>query len=163
MYKKEKKDLAESLKNIASTKECALVLSHKNITFAQIDKARRMSEKGTKIIKIKNKIAQKAFEGSVYKEIVKNLTKENLFIFGEDFFEACKIAKSLEQDVPNTTVLKAASKENKNHDLSFISELATLGSIENLHSKTLNVISEVIKKTLRVIDARCEKMKEEGK
>lgn len=159
MYKQDKKDLAQSLRELVETKKCFLVLSHKKLTFLQIDKARRMAEKGTIIKKVKNKIAQKAFENSVYKEITKELANENLFIFGENLFETCKIAKSLEKDISNVQVLKAASYENYNHELSFVTELATIGSKENLQSKLLNVINEVVSKTLRVIDARCEKLK----
>lgn len=159
MYKQDKKDLAQSLRELVETKKCVLVLSHKKLTFLQIDKARRMAEKGTVIRKIKNRIAQKAFENSIYKEITKELTKENLFIFGEDLFETCKIAKALEKDITNVQVLKAASNENSDHELSFVNELAMIGSKENLQSKLLSVINEVVCKTLRVIDARCEKLK----
>lgn len=160
MYKKEKLELSQALQSKIQDKNCAIVLSHQKITFAQIDKARRMSENGTVIIKIKNKIAQKAFNGSPYQSVLHDLKKENIFIFGSDVFETSKIAKFLEKEVANTNISKAASTENPTVDLNFIAELAALGSKENLQSKLLSVISEVVKKTLRVIDARCEKLKE---
>ncbi|WP_342261782.1 50S ribosomal protein L10 [Alphaproteobacteria bacterium endosymbiont of Tiliacea citrago] len=160
MIKLEKQELAQKLKEKFSDKLCGLVLSHKKITYEQIDQARRSSTGKTTVIKIKNKLAQKAFDNTTYNDAVSNLKLENLFIFGDDFFEASKIAATLEKDVKDVKIIKAASSENKNHDLNFVYELASIGSKENLQSKVLSVISEVTKKALRVVNARCEKLRE---
>lgn len=163
MNKQEKKDLATKLKNLINQKSFGIVLSHKKITFEELDKVRRMAQKDTKIIKIKNKIAQKTLSGSIYEPLTHKLKNENFFIFGNDCFETCKLAKELSQNVTEVSIIKASSEDNPEHSIQFITDLAKLGSKENLQSSLLSVINEVVRQPLGIIDAKQQKMQDEAK
>lgn len=154
MYKNQKIELVKTLKEVLKTKTCALVLSHKKLTFSQIDKVRRSSLEATKIIKIKNKVAKIAFEESRLKDVVKDLKGENILILGQNLFDVSKAAKKLEGDTNEIKLLKASSLEDNSCDLDLIYELASLESEKNLQSKLLNVINEVLTKFIRVLNAK---------
>lgn len=156
MYKKDKIDLAKKLIDLSNQKKCVVIVKHEKIKFANIDNARRKAKEGTIIKKIKNNIAKKAFNDSNFDEITKPIKGENIFIFSDDIFDACSSAETLTKEADNVSIFKAAFDKSKDLDMQTINELIKLGSKKSLQSKLLNVISEVAKKTIRVIQCKVE-------
>jgi len=157
MYKKDKIDLAQKLVELSDQKKCVIIVKHEKIKFANIDNARRKAKEGTIIKKIKNNIAKKAFNDSNFNEITQPIKGENIFIFSDDIFDACTTAQTLTKEADNVSIFKAAFDESKDIDMQTINELINLGSKQSLQSKLLNVISEVVKKTIRVIQCKVDK------
>lgn len=158
MLKHEKINLANDIKNLLANKQCVVLLSHEKLTFSQIESARRECAEGTIIKKVPNKIAKKALEGTNYESISDGLKKETILVFGEDSFDACKIAGSLAK-IENINVLKGANGQEGEYSKDLISKVGKLGSKEALQSKLLNVINGVASKVVRLLSAKTEQMK----
>jgi large subunit ribosomal protein L10 len=152
VLRNEKEAFISSVKNELASKEALVLLHHSKLKFGALDSIRRKSDGKAKIVKIKNRLAKIAFQGTAYEHLSQFCSGECVFIMSDDIVSACKVAYEFESDnKEHIKIISGASlKESLNKDS--IVEYAKLPSLEELQSRLLNAINGIGVKLLRTIN-----------
>jgi len=156
MLKQEKKDLVVTFKEELKQKNIVLLLEHKKLPFDIFDKARRSAKSGTKIMKIKNKLAKIAFDGTNYSALNAHIKQERLLILSDDLFKACQSARFFLDEAKENVKINIAASENEIFEPHTIVDLSRISSKEELQSNLLRAIKVVGENMLRVLKAKAD-------
>jgi large subunit ribosomal protein L10 len=153
VLRNEKEALVNGFRAELQDFDVVLVLGHKSLPFSMLDKVRREASQGTKIYKMKNRLAKKAFDGTAYSDLSKAINGECLLVLSDDLVSACKSANDFRKKSKGSLeILLGANSKSEQFNKDDIMYIATLPSLEELQSNLLRAINGIGEKLLRTVN-----------
>ena len=149
---------AEAVKNVnemLTNAETAIVVDYRGLTVAEVtDLRKQLRDAGIKMMVIKNKILERAVEGTDYEDLKSTFVGPTAVAFSdEDAIAPAKILKKFADD--------HEALEKKVQTLDKINEYATLPSREDLLSMLASALQDPMRKIARAVKAVADKKSEE--
>ena len=156
---------AEAVKNVnemLTNAETAIVVDYRGLTVAEVtDLRKQLRDAGVKMMVIKNKILERAVEGTDYEDLKSTFVGPTAVAFSdEDAIAPAKILKKFADD-HETLEIKGGFIEKKVQTLDKINEYATLPSREDLLSMLASALQDPMRKIARAVKAVADKKSEE--
>lgn len=156
---------AEAVKNVnemLTNAETAIVVDYRGLTVAEVtDLRKQLRDAGIKMMVIKNKILERAVEGTDYEDLKSTFVGPTAVAFSdEDAIAPAKILKKFADD-HEALEIKGGSIEKKVQTLDKINEYATLPSREDLLSMLASALQDPMRKIARAVKAVADKKSEE--
>ena len=156
---------AEAVKNVnemLTNAETAIVVDYRGLTVAEVtDLRKQLRDAGIKIMVIKNKILERAVEGTDYEDLKSTFVGPTAVAFSdEDAIAPAKILKKFADD-HEALEIKGGFIEKKVQTLDKINEYATLPSREDLLSMLASALQDPMRKIARAVKAVADKKSEE--
>lgn len=156
---------AEAVKNVnelLTNAESAIVVDYRGLTVAEVtDLRKQLREAGIKMMVIKNKILERAVEGTDYEELKSIFVGPTAVAFSdEDAIAPAKLLKKF-ADEHEALEIKGGFIEKKVQTLEKINEYATLPGREELLSMLASVLQDPMRKIARAVKAVADKKSEE--
>lgn len=161
MTKKQKEILIEELTNSFSNQNAIVICNYKGMSVEKLEKVRKEADSSNVNVKIiKNTLAKIALKKSNCE--FSNFKDNNIFIWGENQIETCKIAYNASKDNLENFVIKAGLLESKTVDTDTIIQMAKLPGKDELISMLLNVWNGPARSIAIGLDALAKKIEEEN-
>ena len=156
---------AEAVKNVnemLTNAETAIVVDYRGLTVAEVtDLRKQLRGAGIKMMVIKNKILERAVEGTDYEDLKSTFVGPTAVAFSdEDAIAPAKILKKFADD-HEALEIKGGFIEKKVQTLDKINEYATLPSREDLLSMLASALQDPMRKIARAVKAVADKKSEE--
>lgn len=156
---------AEAVKNVnemLTNAETAIVVDYRGLTVAEVtDLRKQLRDAGIKMMVIKNKILERAVEGTDYEDLKSTFVGPTAVAFSdEDAIAPAKILKKFADD-HEALEIKGGFIEKKVQTLDKINEYATLPSREDLLSMLASALQDPMRKIARAVMAVADKKSEE--
>lgn len=156
---------AEAVKNVnemLTNAETAIVVDYRGLTVAEVtDLRKQLRDAGIKMMVIKNKILERAVEGTDYEDLKSTFVGPTAVAFSdEDAIAPAKILKKFADD-HEALEIKGGFIEKKVQTLDKINEYATLPSREDLLSMLASALQDPMRKIARAVKAVADKKIEE--
>ena len=156
---------AEAVKNVnemLTNAETAIVVDYRGLTVAEVtDLRKQLRDAGIKMMVIKNKILERAVEGTDYEDLKSTFVGPTAVAFSdEDAIAPAKILKKFADD-HEALEIKGGFIEKKVQTLYKINEYATLPSREDLLSMLASALQDPMRKIARAVKAVADKKSEE--
>ncbi len=156
---------AEAVKNVnemLTNAETAIVVDYRGLTVAEVtDLRKQLRDAGIKMMVIKNKILERAVEGTDYEDLKSTFVGPTAVAFSdEDAIAPAKILKKFAGD-HEALEIKGGFIEKKVQTLDKINEYATLPSREDLLSMLASALQDPMRKIARAVKAVADKKSEE--
>ena len=156
---------AEAVKNVnemLTNAETAIVVDYRGLTVAEVtDLRKQLRDAGIKMMVIKNKILERAVEGTDYEDLKSTFVGPTAVAFAdEDAIAPAKILKKFADD-HEALEIKGGFIEKKVQTLDKINEYATLPSREDLLSMLASALQDPMRKIARAVKAVADKKSEE--
>ena len=156
---------AEAVKNVnemLTNAETAIVVDYRGLTVAEVtDLRKQLRDAGIKMMVIKNKILERAVEGTDYEDLKSTFVGPTAVAFSdEDAIAPAKILKKFADD-HEALEIKGGFIEKKVQSLDKINEYATLPSREDLLSMLASALQDPMRKIARAVKAVADKKSEE--
>ena len=156
---------AEAVKNVnemLTNAETAIVVDYRGLTVAEVtDLRKQLRDAGIKMMVIKNKILERAVEGTDYEDLKSTFVGPTAVAFSdEDGIAPAKILKKFADD-HEALEIKGGFIEKKVQTLDKINEYATLPSREDLLSMLASALQDPMRKIARAVKAVADKKSEE--
>lgn len=156
---------AEAVKNVnemLTNAETAIVVDYRGLTVAEVtDLRKQLRDAGIKMMVIKNKILERAVEGTDYEDLKSTFVGPTAVAFSdEDAIAPAKILKKFADD-HEALEIKGGFIEKKVQTLDKINEYATLPSREDLLSMLASALRDPMRKIARAVKAVADKKSEE--
>jgi large subunit ribosomal protein L10 len=156
---------AEAVKNVnemLTNAETAIVVDYRGLTVAEVtDLRKQLRDAGIKMMVIKNKILERAVEGTDYEDLKSTFVGPTAVAFSdEDAIAPAKILKKFADD-HEALEIKGGFIEKKVQTLDKINEYATLPSREDLLSMLASALQDPMRKIARAVKAVADKKSEE--
>lgn len=156
---------AEAVKNVnemLTNAETAIVVDYRGLTVAEVtDLRKQLRYAGIKMMVIKNKILERAVEGTDYEDLKSTFVGPTAVAFSdEDAIAPAKILKKFADD-HEALEIKGGFIEKKVQTLDKINEYATLPSREDLLSMLASALQDPMRKIARAVKAVADKKSEE--
>lgn len=156
---------AEAVKNVnemLANAETAIVVDYRGLTVAEVtDLRKQLRDAGIKMMVIKNKILERAVEGTDYEDLKSTFVGPTAVAFSdEDAIAPAKILKKFADD-HEALEIKGGFIEKKVQTLDKINEYATLPSREDLLSMLASALQDPMRKIARAVKAVADKKSEE--
>lgn len=156
---------AEAVKNVnemLTNAETAIVVDYRGLTVAEVtDLRKQLRDAGIKMMVIKNKILERAVEGTDYEDLKSTFVSPTAVAFSdEDAIAPAKILKKFADD-HEALEIKGGFIEKKVQTLDKINEYATLPSREDLLSMLASALQDPMRKIARAVKAVADKKSEE--
>lgn len=156
---------AEAVKNVnemLTNAETAIVVDYRGLTVAEVtDLRKQLRDAGIKMMVIKNKILERAVEGTDYEDLKSAFVGPTAVAFSdEDAIAPAKILKKFADD-HEALEIKGGFIEKKVQTLDKINEYATLPSREDLLSMLASALQDPMRKIARAVKAVADKKSEE--
>lgn len=156
---------AEAVKNVnemLTNAETAIVVDYRGLTVAEVtDLRKQLRDAGVKMMVIKNKILERAVEGTDYEDLKSTFVGPTAVAFSdEDAIAPAKILKKFADD-HEALEIKGGFIERKVQTLDKINEYATLPSREDLLSMLASALQDPMRKIARAVKAVADKKSEE--
>lgn len=156
---------AEAVKNVnemLTNAETAIVVDYRGLTVAEVtDLRKQLRDAGVKMMVIKNKILERAVEGTDYEDLKSTFVGPTAVAFSdEDAIAPAKILKKFADD-HEALEIKGGFIEKKVQTLDKINEYATLPSREDLLSMLASALQDPMRKIARAVKAVADKKGEE--
>lgn len=156
---------AEAVKNVnemLTNAETAIVVDYRGLTVAEVtDLRKQLRDAGIKMMVIKNKILERAVEGTDYEDLKSTFVGPTAVAFSdEDAIAPAKILKKFADD-HEALEIKGGFIEKKIQTLDKINEYATLPSREDLLSMLASALQDPMRKIARAVKAVADKKSEE--
>ena len=156
---------AEAVKNVnemLTNAETAIVVDYRGLTVAEVtDLRKQLRDAGIKMMVIKNKILERAVEGTDYEDLKSTFVGPTAVAFSdEDAIAPAKILKKFADD-HEALEIKGGFIEKKFQTLDKINEYATLPSREDLLSMLASALQDPMRKIARAVKAVADKKSEE--
>ena len=152
---------AEAVKNVnemLTNAETAIVVDYRGLTVAEVTELR---DAGIKMMVIKNKILERAVEGTDYEDLKSTFVGPTaVALSDEDAIAPAKILKKFADD-HEALEIKGGFIEKKVQTLDKINEYATLPSREDLLSMLASALQDPMRKIARAVKAVADKKSEE--
>lgn len=152
---------AEAVKNVnemLTNAETAIVVDYRGLTVAEVtDLRKQLRDAGIKMMVIKNKILERAVEGTDYEDLKSTFVGPTAVAFSdEDAIAPAKILKKFADD-HEALEIKGGFIEKKVQTLDKINEYATLPSREDLLSMLASALQDPMRKIARAVKAVADK------
>lgn len=156
---------AEAVKNVnemLTNAETAIVVDYRGLTVAEVtDLRKQLRDAGIKMMVIKNKILERAVEGTDYEDLKSTFVGPTAVAFSdEDAIAPAKILKKFADD-HEALEIKGGFIEKKVQTRDKINEYATLPSREDLLSMLASALQDPMRKIARAVKAVADKKSEE--
>ncbi len=156
---------AEAVKNVnemLTNAETAIVVDYRGLTVAEVtDLRKQLRDAGIKMMVIKNKILERAVEGTDYEDLKSTFVGPTaVALSDEDAIAPAKILKKFADD-HEALEIKGGFIEKKVQTLDKINEYATLPSREDLLSMLASALQDPMRKIARAVKAVADKKSEE--
>lgn len=156
---------AEAVKNVnemLTNAETAIVVDYRGLTVAEVtDLRKQLRDAGVKMMVIKNKILERAVEGTDYEDLKSTFVGPTAVAFSdEDAIAPAKILKKFADD-HEALEIKGGFIEKKVQTLDKINEYATLPSREDLLSMLASALQDPMRKIAHAVKAVADKKSEE--
>ena len=156
---------AEAVNNVnemLTNAETAIVVDYRGLTVAEVtDLRKQLRDAGIKMMVIKNKILERAVEGTDYEDLKSTFVGPTAVAFSdEDAIAPAKILKKFADD-HEALEIKGGFIEKKVQTLDKINEYATLPSREDLLSMLASALQDPMRKIARAVKAVADKKSEE--
>ena len=156
---------AEAVKNVnemLTNAETAIVVDYRGLTVAEVtDLRKQLRDAGVKMMVIKNKILERAVEGTDYEDLKSTFVGPTaVALSDEDAIAPAKILKKFADD-HEALEIKGGFIEKKVQTLDKINEYATLPSREDLLSMLASALQDPMRKIARAVKAVADKKSEE--
>lgn len=156
---------AEAVKNVnemLTNAETAIVVDYRGLTVAEVtDLRKQLRDAGVKMMVIKNKILERAVEGTDYEDLKSTFVGPTAVAFSdEDAIAPAKILKKFADD-HEALEIKGGFIEKKVQTLDKINEYATLPSREDLLSMLASALQDPMRKIARAVKVVADKKSEE--
>ena len=156
---------AEAVKNVnemLTNAETAIVVDYRGLTVAEVTDLRmQLRDAGIKMMVIKNKILERAVEGTDYEDLKSTFVGPTaVALSDEDAIAPAKILKKFADD-HEALEIKGGFIEKKVQTLDKINEYATLPSREDLLSMLASALQDPMRKIARAVKAVADKKSEE--
>lgn len=156
---------AEAVKNVnemLTNAETAIVVDYRGLTVAEVtDLRKQLRDADVKMMVIKNKILERAVEGTDYEDLKSTFVGPTAVAFSdEDAIAPAKILKKFADD-HEALEIKGGFIEKKVQTLDKINEYATLPSREDLLSMLASALQDPMRKIARAVKAVADKKSEE--
>ena len=156
---------AEAVKNVnemLTNAETAIVVDYRGLTVAEVtDLRKQLRDAGIKMMVIKNKILERAVEGTDYEDLKSTFVGPTAVAFSdEDAIAPAKILKKFADD-HEALEIKGGFIEKKVQTLDKINEYATLPSREDLLSMLASALQDPMRKIARAVKAVADKKSDE--
>ena len=156
---------AEAVKNVnemLTNAETAIVVDYRGLTVAEVtDLRKQLRDAGIKMMVIKNKILERAVEGTDYEDLKSTFVGPTaVALSDEDAIAPAKILKKFADD-HEALEIKGGFIEKKVQTLDKTNEYATLPSREDLLSMLASALQDPMRKIARAVKAVADKKSEE--
>ena len=156
---------AEAVKNVnemLTNAETAIVVDYRGLTVDEVtDLRKQLRDAGIKMMVIKNKILERAVEGTDYEDLKSTFVGPTaVALSDEDAIAPAKILKKFADD-HEALEIKGGFIEKKVQTLDKINEYATLPSREDLLSMLASALQDPMRKIARAVKAVADKKSEE--
>ena len=152
---------AEAVKNVnamLTAAETGIVVDYRGLTVAEVtDLRKQLRDAGVKMMVIKNKILQRAVEGTDYEALTDVFVGPTAIAFSDDDpIAPAKILKKFADD-HDALEIKGGFIEKSVKTLDEINEYATMPSREDLLSMLASALQDPMRKIARAVKAVADK------
>lgn len=153
-----KAEVVKQTVELLNNAESAIVVDYRGLTVAEVtDLRKQLRDAGVKMSVIKNKILDRAVEGTDYEDLKSTFVGPTAVAFSdEDPIAPAKILKNFADD-HDALEIKGGFIEKKVKTLDEINEYATMPSREDLLSMLASALQDPIRKIARAVKAVADK------
>jgi large subunit ribosomal protein L10 len=152
-----KAEVVKQTVELLNNAESAIVVDYRGLTVAEVtDLRKQLRDAGVKMSVIKNKILDRAVEGTDYEDLKSTFVGPTAVAFSdEDPIAPAKILKNFADD--HDAEIKGGFIEKKVKTLDEINEYATMPSREDLLSMLASALQDPMRKIARAVKAVADK------
>lgn len=156
-----KAEVVKQTVELLNNAESAIVVDYRGLTVAEVtDLRKQLRDAGVKMSVIKNKILDRAVEGTDYEDLKSTFVGPTAVAFSdEDPIAPAKILKNFADD-HDALEIKGGFIEKKVKTLDEINEYATMPSREDLLSMLASALQDPMRKIARAVKAVADKQDE---
>lgn len=156
-----KAEVVKQTVELLNNAESAIVVDYRGLTVAEVtDLRKQLRDAGVKMSVIKNKILDRAVEGTDYEDLKSTFVGPTAVAFSdEDPIAPAKILKNFADD-HDALEIKGGFIEKKVKTLNEINEYATMPSREDLLSMLASALQDPMRKIARAVKAVADKQDE---
>ena len=153
-----KAEVVKQTVELINNAESAIVVDYRGLTVAEVtDLRKQLRDAGVKMSVIKNKILDRAVEGTDYEDLKSTFVGPTAVAFSdEDPIAPAKILKNFADD-HDALEIKGGFIEKKVKTLDEINEYATMPSREDLLSILASALQDPMRKIARAVKAVADK------
>lgn len=153
-----KAEVVKQTVELLNNAESAIVVDYRGLTVAEVtDLRKQLRDAGVKMSVIKNKILDRAVEGTDYEDLKSTFVGPTAVAFSdEDPIAPAKILKNFADDHDDLEI-KGGFIEKKVKTLDEINEYATMPSREDLLSMLASALQDPMRKIARAVKAVADK------
>ena len=153
-----KAEVVKQTVELLNNAESAIVVDYRGLTVAEVtDLRKQLRDAGVKMSVIKNKILDRAVEGTDYEDLKSTFVGPTAVVFSdEDPIAPAKILKNFADD-HDALEIKGGFIEKKVKTLDEINEYATMPSREDLLSMLASALQDPMRKIARAVKAVADK------
>lgn len=153
-----KAEVVKQTVELLNNAESAIVVDYRGLTVAEVtDLRKQLRDAGVKMSVIKNKILDRAVEGTDYEDLKNTFVGPTAVAFSdEDPIAPAKILKNFADD-HDALEIKGGFIEKKVKTLDEINEYATMPSREDLLSMLASALQDPMRKIARAVKAVADK------
>ncbi|WP_242333913.1 50S ribosomal protein L10 [Limosilactobacillus urinaemulieris] len=153
-----KAEIVKKTVELLNNAESAIVVDYRGLTVAEVtDLRKQLRDAGVKMSVIKNKILDRAVEGTDYEDLKSTFVGPTAVAFSdEDPIAPAKILKNFADD-HDALEIKGGFIEKKVKTLDEINEYATMPSREDLLSMLASALQDPMRKIARAVKAVADK------
>ena len=153
-----KAEVVKNVNEMLTNAETAIVVDYRGLTVAEVtDLRKQLRDAGIKMMVIKNKILERAVEGTDYEDLKSTFVGPTAVAFSdEDAIAPAKILKKFADD-HEALEIKGGFIEKKVQTLDKINEYATMPSREDLLSMLASALQDPMRKIARAVKAVADK------
>ena len=153
-----KAEVVKQTVELINNAESAIVVDYRGLTVAEVtDLRKQLRDAGVKMSVIKNKILDRAVEGTDYEDLKSTFVGPTAVAFSdEDPIAPAKILKNFADD-HDALEIKGGFIEKKVKTLDEINEYATMPSREDLLSMLASALQDPMRKIARAVKAVADK------
>lgn len=153
-----KAEVVKQTVELLNNAESAIVVDYRGLTVAEVtDLRKQLRDAGVKMSVIKNKILDRAVEGTDYEDLKSTFVGPTAVAFSdEDPIASAKILKNFADD-HDALEIKGGFIEKKVKTLDEINEYATMPSREDLLSMLASALQDPMRKIARAVKAVADK------
>ncbi len=153
-----KAEVVKQTVELLNNAESAIVVDYRGLTVAEVtDLRKQLRDAGVKMSVIKNKILDRAVEGTDYEDLKSTFVGPTAVAFSdEDPIAPAKILKNFADD-HGALEIKGGFIEKKVKTLDEINEYATMPSREDLLSMLASALQDPMRKIARAVKAVADK------
>jgi len=161
MTRTQKEAIVSQLSDEFKASQAIVVCDYKGLTCQQLEEVRALAlENDVKVRVIKNTLAGIAMKNAEIDEM--ELVNTNIFVWGEDQINTCKVADKSAEKFKDKFVIKSGVLEGKATDLDTINAMAKLPNRDELIGMLLSVWTAPARNFVTGLDNLRDKLEQES-